>query len=70
MNFQYISDNKGKTTGVFIPIQDWDKFVKKHNIPQEEVYTVPEWHKEVVRNRVKNAKSENYIPWNKAKKNL
>jgi len=24
MNLQYISDNKGKTTGVFIPIQEWE----------------------------------------------
>ena len=23
MNLQYISDNRGKTTGVFIPIQEW-----------------------------------------------
>jgi len=24
MNLQYISDNKGKTTGFFIPIQEWE----------------------------------------------
>lgn len=30
MNLQYISDNKGKTTGVFIPIQDWNKLKKKY----------------------------------------
>ena len=24
MNLQYISDNRGKTTGVFIPIQEWE----------------------------------------------
>jgi hypothetical protein len=29
MNLQYISDNKGKKTGVFIPIEDW-KIIKKH----------------------------------------
>ena len=29
MNLQYISDNKGKKTGVFIPIDDW-KILQKH----------------------------------------
>lgn len=29
MNLQYITDNKGKKTGVFIPIDDW-KILKKH----------------------------------------
>ncbi len=24
MNIQYISDNKGNTAGVFIPIQEWE----------------------------------------------
>lgn len=24
MNLQYISDNRGKTMGVFIPIQEWE----------------------------------------------
>jgi hypothetical protein len=25
MNVQYISDNTGKTTGVFIPISEWNE---------------------------------------------
>ena len=29
MNLQYISDNKGKKTGVFIPIDDWE-IIKNH----------------------------------------
>lgn len=29
MNLQYISDNKGKKTGVFIPIEDWE-IIQKH----------------------------------------
>ena len=29
MNLQYISDNKGRKTGVFIPIDDW-KIMQKH----------------------------------------
>ena len=29
MNLQYISDNRGKTTGVFIPIQEWEVLKSK-----------------------------------------
>lgn len=29
MSVQYISDDHGKTTGVFIPIQDWNKLKNK-----------------------------------------
>lgn len=28
MNIQYISDSKGQTTGVFIPIKEWDDIEK------------------------------------------
>lgn len=27
MSIQYIADSTGKTTGVFIPIEDWEKLV-------------------------------------------
>jgi len=29
MNIQYLSDNRGKTTGVFIPIQEWEGLKSK-----------------------------------------
>jgi hypothetical protein len=29
MNLQYISDNRGKTTGVYIPIQEWEGLKSK-----------------------------------------
>lgn len=29
MNLQYISDNKGKVTGVYIPIQEWEGLKSK-----------------------------------------
>ncbi len=29
MNLQYISDGRGKTTGVFIPIQEWEGLKSK-----------------------------------------
>ncbi|WP_113926157.1 hypothetical protein [Cognataquiflexum aquatile] len=37
MNLQYISDNRGKTTGVFIPIQEWELLKSKFKGLEEEV---------------------------------
>jgi len=31
---------------------------------------IPEWHKEIVLNRIAETKTEEYIPWEKAKKQL
>ena len=37
MNLQYISDYRGKTTGVFIPIQEWESLKSKfHGLEDEE----------------------------------
>jgi hypothetical protein len=36
MNLQYISDNKGKTTGVYIPIQEWEGLKSKFKGLEEE----------------------------------
>ena len=36
MNLQYISDNRGKTTGVFIPIQEWEGLKAKFKGLEEE----------------------------------
>ncbi|MBI4648535.1 MAG: hypothetical protein HY738_18620 [Bacteroidia bacterium] len=36
MNLQYISDNKGKTTGVFIPIQEWESLKTKYKVLEVE----------------------------------
>ena len=35
----------------------------KHNASDEPDFVVPEWHKEIVRERRKNAKPEDYIDW-------
>jgi hypothetical protein len=56
MNLQYISDSKGQTTGVFIPINEWNELKNKYkNIEQEEI-TVPEWHKDLVLKRLEDYK--------------
>ena len=52
MNLQYISDSKGQTTGVFIPINEWNNLkIKYKGIEQEEV-NIPEWHKDLVLERL------------------
>jgi hypothetical protein len=56
MNLQYISDSKGQTTGVFIPINEWNYLKNKYkNIEQEEI-SVPEWHKDLVLKRLEDYK--------------
>lgn len=51
MNVQYITDDTGKTTGVFIPISDWNGLKSKYRDINEES-SIPESHKEVVRSRM------------------
>lgn len=47
MNLQYISDKKGKTTGVFIPIQDWES-LKERFCGLEETDLVEQTKEEVL----------------------
>ena len=75
MKLQYISDNKGKTTGVFIPIQDWGYMKKKYDeIEQEEknAFEIPEWQKEIVRQRLKDYKNnpDNVLEWTDIQKEI
>lgn len=53
INLQYISDGSGKTTGVFIPISDWIKLKRRYKDIEDTAAEVPEWHKEIVRERMK-----------------
>ncbi|HTF04890.1 MAG TPA: hypothetical protein VK826_12775 [Bacteroidia bacterium] len=36
----------------------------------EEDFEIPEWHKEIVRERIKNTKEEDFIPWEQVRKDL
>lgn len=38
--------------------------------PKEEDFVVPEWHKEIVRESIRNTKEEDYIPWEEVKRKL
>jgi hypothetical protein len=53
MNLQYISDSKGKTTGVFIPINEWKKLILKFKGIDLENVDIPAWHIQEVRKRLK-----------------
>ena len=50
MSLQYITDSNGQTTGVYIPIREWDEL--KSRLGDLEQPNIPEWHKETVRERM------------------
>lgn len=47
MNVQYISDSNGVPTGVFIPLNDWNKLKTKYNDIEKKLdnSSIPDWHK-------------------------
>jgi hypothetical protein len=52
MSLQYISDSSGKITGVFLPIDEWNELKKKYQDIEQTVEQVPEWHINMVQERV------------------
>ncbi|WP_121964591.1 addiction module component CHP02574 family protein [Myroides sp. N17-2] len=50
---QLIQDDEGKTTGVFITIEDWEQI--KRNYPNIETfdYELPQWQKDILDERIK-----------------
>jgi hypothetical protein len=52
MNLQFISDSTGKTTGVYIPIKEWNELKSKFKGIEQEEIDIPEWHINVVRKRL------------------
>jgi hypothetical protein len=58
MNLQYISDSKGRTTGVFIPINEWNDLKNKYKDIEQEEVSIPEWHKELVLKRLEDYKQK------------
>ncbi len=61
MNLQYISDSKGKTSGVFIPIEDWNRIKEKLCEVDLEISDIPVWHIEEVRKRIEDFKHRKEI---------
>ena len=58
MNLQYISDSTGKTTGVFIPISEWNKLKNKYNDIDQDAIDIPDWQIDQVRNRIEEYKNK------------
>lgn len=53
MNLQYISDSKGNTTGVYIPINEWEALKDKYKGIENEIRDdIPQWHRETVLERL------------------
>ena len=52
MNLQYISDSDGKTTGVFIPINEWNIIKNKYKGIEKEELDIPVGQIKVVRERL------------------
>lgn len=56
MALQFIHDNKGNTTGVYIPIEDWQFLKSKYmELQQEELKNkenLAPWQQEVIKSRL------------------
>ena len=63
MNLQYLSDSKGQTTGVFIPINEWNKLKSKYKDIEREDIDIPEWHQDLVRQRLDDFKKSPVLQW-------
>ncbi|MGZ3757299.1 MAG: hypothetical protein ACXVAY_21985 [Mucilaginibacter sp.] len=51
MSLQFISDSSGETTGVFIPIKEWNEMKSKFHGIEEAELEVPDWQVSLVRKR-------------------
>ena len=51
---QYIANTTGETTGVYIPITEWEKLKLKFTDLENEIDIIPNWHKEILDKRLAN----------------
>jgi hypothetical protein len=73
MNVQYISDSVGNTTGVFIPIDEWNELKDKYkDIEDETNGGVPEWQKSLVRKEIEDIENgtTQLLNWEDVKKQI
>lgn len=56
MTLQFIQDNRGNTTGVFIPIEEWQTLKSKYSELQKEeaenVVSLSSWQKQIIDDRL------------------
>lgn len=57
MKLQYILDSSGKTTGVFIPISEWNEIKAKYKGIDQGQTDIQAWQMEEVRGRLENYKN-------------
>ena len=58
MNLQYVTDNLGETTGVLIPIKDWNLLKNKYKELENDFIEIPTWHKQIVNKRMEEYKKK------------
>ena len=58
MKLQIIQDSKGKATGVYIPIADWEHIKKCCPNIEEIQKELPQWQKETLDKRLADIKNE------------
>ena len=56
MSLHFIKDNKGKTTGVFIPIEEWETLKSENNdlqkVEAESNIELESWQKQIINDRL------------------
>ncbi len=56
MTLQFIHDNKGNTTGVFIPIEEWQvlktKYIELQKEEAENLIDLSNWQKQIIDQRL------------------
>lgn len=56
MALQFIHDNRGNTTGVFIPIEDWqdvkEKYTNLHKEESQNTTDLASWQKDILEERL------------------
>jgi hypothetical protein len=53
MSLQYVQNDRGETTAVLIPIEDWKRIKNKHpDIAEEESTELPDWQKNLIDSRL------------------
>jgi len=69
---QYIHDSNGNTSGVFIPIEEWNKLKSQFPISDSMEFESPDWHKQVVTERFEEYRKNltNGESWDELQKRL
>ncbi len=52
MSLQYVQNDRGETTAVLIPIEEWKRIKSKHPDIAEENMVLPEWQKNLIDSRL------------------